>query len=103
VITKEERARLRELLSGASPTPWKACGHARGGCTCGLVWAETPDYVVAQCRRSDPDIPSAPLETMKVNAALISAAISALPSLLNALDDAEREIAALDRRLEDFT
>lgn len=34
-----------------TPGPWKRCGAARGGCTCGQVWC--PDYPVAIVTRGD--------------------------------------------------
>lgn len=38
---------LRELLAAATPGPWIACGHNRGGCQCGNVWSEPGDVPVA--------------------------------------------------------
>lgn len=31
-----------------TPAPWRECGHARGGCTCGLVWSVVHDFPVAE-------------------------------------------------------
>lgn len=102
-------ATLRELLAKATAQPWSACKD--GACTCGQIWCA--DYPVATVERgewgdsfpairlTDDDKAEAYLkmrvygsvhdDTATANAALIVAAVNALPDLLDRLTTAERE------------
>jgi hypothetical protein len=37
---------LERLEAGATPGPWRECGHDRGGCQCAQVWSVTRDQQV---------------------------------------------------------
>jgi hypothetical protein len=39
---------LRQLAEAAIKGPWVACGHDRGGCSCGFVFSASEDVPVAQ-------------------------------------------------------
>lgn len=93
-MDKVNKQELRRLAEAATPGPWKECGHARGGCSCGMVWSRAADLPVAEAWRGDQEAPE-PAEGSKANAAFIAAANpSAILSLLDELEqyrkDAER-------------
>lgn len=71
-------------MSKHTKGPWQECGHERGGCICGLVFAKGADVAIADCSLStDEELrahrPSA--KQRKANARLIAAS----PCLLDAL------------------
>ncbi len=53
--------------------PWRVCGADRKGCSCGQIWATSIDFHLATCEREN-ESGEIPLESMKANALLISAA-----------------------------
>lgn len=43
-----ETIELRRLAEAAMSGPWFACGHDRGGCSCGLIYSMPVDAPVAK-------------------------------------------------------
>lgn len=89
-----DKLELRRLAEAATPGPWKACGSARGGCGCGMVWSHRADVPVAEAWRGDREAPE-PSEGAKANAAFIAGANPA--ALLALLDELEACKADADR------
>lgn len=92
---------LRELVEKASAGPWRGCKD--GECSCGMVWSIPGDFPVFTVRssedaqqyvgeahthmadqRADMVCASISEDTARANAKLIAAAVSSLPSLLDA-------------------
>lgn len=46
-MTPADLNAIRERAEKATPGPWRACGEARNGCVCGLVWTVKLDTVAA--------------------------------------------------------
>lgn len=110
-LTRETIAELRRLLEAATPGPWgrlhdgphssdflEATARlglpAESTCDCAQVWSKPADCPVAFCDVSNEEL-ELPRDVQMANAALIAAAISALPALLAA---AERGLGAGDGR-----
>ena len=93
---------IEARCTAATPGPWQQCGAARGGCTCGMVWSEPADFVVAQGEKGERagvfcgfDVDD---ETISANMRFVAHARSDVPALLAEVRrlTAERE-AALHR------
>lgn len=98
-MDKVNKQELRRLAEAATPGPWKECGHARGGCSCGMVWSRAADLPVAEAWRGDQEAPE-PAEGAKANAAFIAAANpAAILSLLDELERAESDAERLRMQL----
>lgn len=90
-------SKLRELLARATPGELAACAANNGKCQCGQVWDEKADAVFAVAApygHSDVEF----VEDQRLNIrALIVAAVNALPSLLDALEAAEKRCSELEK------
>ncbi len=64
---------LEQKAKAATPGPWQNCGHARGGCKCGLVWSLPADMPIAT-RVHGEETPIPNEDQAKSNAAFIAAA-----------------------------
>ena len=85
-------ARVLELDEGATAGPWRACGHDRGGCKCGIVWAVPADrteggMLVMQAVKHDDDVPTDP-ERAPANALATATFRTLTPALARALREA---------------
>lgn len=87
---------LRRLLAEATPGPWRECkaNEDRGGCSCGLVWSLSIDAPVASTADDDSAGIDLGQRQYHANAALIAAAVNALPGLLDVVDAARRTVAS---------
>lgn len=103
-VTLEERARLRELLAAASPRPWVATDATREG-TSGLCASPacmaTHRAAWTVSRRPEfagwcTDGGYSQYGLCEHDAALIVAAVNALPALLDALEESNARIAWLE-------
>lgn len=72
---------IEARANAATAGPWRACGHDRGGCQCGLVWALSVDALIARCT-PDEDAPTANEEGRKRDADFIAAARIDVPALV---------------------
>jgi hypothetical protein len=92
MITKEDRARLRELVAKATPGPWKTGEH--------YEQSEPGLYVYAD-HGCQPIVVSE--DTLSIqDRDFIAEARDAMPGLLDALDTAEAREAELEKALADL-
>ncbi len=96
----DETTRLRALLKRATQTPWRqdGCEITVLGSTLGVGGGET---VIAECTLPDClEVADEDREEQEErNATLIVAAVNALPTLLDAAERAERDLAVLRAQL----
>ncbi len=80
-------------MSKHTPGPWKTCGASAGRCSCGLIWSEPADCIVAMLS-DDEESPPITSDEAVANATLIGAAPDMLAALdaLNALFDFSDEV-----------
>lgn len=95
MLTPEERARLRELLDAATPTPWKAVGEWIDGATYEVLSPARPDCM-SYCYGGESQVEYG----TEHDQTLIVGAVNALPGLLAAVDAAEAERDRLAKAVE---
>lgn len=98
-MDKVNKQELRRLAEAATRGPWRACGHDRGGCSCGMIWSRAADLPVAEAWRGDEEAPEPP-EGAKANAIFIAEANPA--AILSLLDELERVYADRKYCWEEF-
>lgn len=119
-MTKPNIAELRSMLAAATPGPWHRLhdkpptvqaddiGEREDGtifglaqpqrreCNCAQVWSHGADCAVAYCATGPDDAP--PPETQMANAALLAAAVNALPALLAVAEAANHVVVMLSTK-----
>lgn len=87
---------LEELLTiagKATQGEWRACGHDRGGCQCGMVWSIDEDFPMVDCKINDEMIGKTSIETAKNNSMFVATFNpSMVIELIKRLQKAEGEI-----------
>lgn len=85
---------LLKIAEAATPGEWRACGHDRGGCQCGMVWGIKQDFPVADCNINDEMIGKSSIEDAKSNSLFIAAFNPSVAiEIIKQLQEAEKDAA----------
>ena len=91
-----DQEKLKEAALAATQGPWRECGHDRGGCSCGMIWATESDELVAEAWKGDYMVPASTVAP-NVNAAYIAAANpAAILAILAQLEQVQGDAAPTD-------
>lgn len=94
--TAEQRAEWKRLANKATKGPWIKCSASNGKCSCGLIWSQSVDGVVAHVGISHEGEACNAKDYQHTNADFITVARTAVPALEAALVEAEEKLAESD-------